>query len=295
MEAEKVSIVIPVYNAEKYLVECLESVINQSYQNTEIITVYDGFQDKSLELLKQYSDKILLVTKKSGNASSALNAGIKEASGDWIKRLDVDDVLYPQAIEELVSKAKTLEDKKHAIFYSNYDFIDSNGKMIEHHLGQDYSDLLPFDFNVMLLDRMIGLPSSSLIHKSTIKDYGMFDETINFEDYELWLRYCLLHNCRLHLVSKTLVKYRIHPGQITKFRAKHSLEQTDQIRKSVLEKLEPVQRRKYESALKQYRKNKPFVEKSKYFVRYKLFQILPSSISRKMVNAYWFNKRRKIF
>lgn len=290
----KVSIIIPVYNAEKFLEETLLSAINQTYQDTEIIAVYDGYPDNSMQILQKYSNKIKIITKESGSASSALNVGIKISSGDWIKRLDADDVLYPIAIEELIKSSKNLKDNKNTILYSNYDIIDSNGKMIEHHLEQDYKDLLPFDFNVMLLDHMIGLPSTSLIHKSTIRDYGMFDEKINFEDYELWVRYCLLHNCRLHLVSKTLAKHRIHPGQITKFRAKHSLQQTNQIRTSVLEKLEPLQRRKYEKALKQYRKNKTFMEKSRYFVRYKLFQIIPSSISSKMVDAYWSKKRRKI-
>jgi glycosyltransferase involved in cell wall biosynthesis len=64
MKIIKVSIIIPVYNAEKYLEECIESALNQTYQNIEIIAVYDGFPDKSLEILKTYSNKIKTEHKK---------------------------------------------------------------------------------------------------------------------------------------------------------------------------------------------------------------------------------------
>ena len=81
----KVSIIIPVYDAEKYLKECLDSAINQTYQNIEIIAVYDGFPDKSLEILKTYSNKIKIVTKESGGIGSALNAGIKAQKVNGLK------------------------------------------------------------------------------------------------------------------------------------------------------------------------------------------------------------------
>jgi len=293
MKIIKVSIIIPVYNAEKYLEECIDSALNQTYPNIEIIAVYDGFPDKSLDILQKYSKKIKIISKKSGNAAAAYNAGIKEASGEWIKRLDVDDVLYPHAIEELILETKNLMDKKRTILYSNYDYIDSEGNDIDRVIEPNYNKLDPFDFNVILLDHYIGYGSTSLIHKSTIADYGMFDETVIFEDYELWLRYCLLHNCRLRLVQKTLAKRRIHQGQITKVRTKVSLEQQDKIKKSVLDKLNPVDCTKYEIALRQYKKSKPITEKCKYFVRYKLFSLLPTFFSINLINAYWHAKKLK--
>ena len=115
----KVSIIIPVYNAEKYLKECIESAINQTYQNIEIIAIYDGYPDKSLEILKMYADKIKILTKKSGSAGSALNTGIKVAGGEWIKRLDVDDILFPNAIEYLIAQATKVENKQNTILYGD--------------------------------------------------------------------------------------------------------------------------------------------------------------------------------
>lgn len=289
----KVSIIIPVYDAEKYLKECLDSAINQTYQNIEIIAVYDGFPDKSLEILKTYSNKIKILTKKSGSVGSALNAGIRKAEGEWIKRLDVDDILFPNAVEYLITDAKKFEDKKNTILYGDYDIIDNQGKLIDEQKEPDYNHLPSFDFNVRLLDHNIGLSSTSLIHNSTLKKYGMFNEKINFEDYELWLRYCILHNCRLHLVPKKITKYRIHQGNITKAKVKKSLEYTNQIRKTILNKLDHKQQTNYSNALKIYKKNKPLTEKGKYFVRYNLFQLLPTSISNRLVDAYWYARKKK--
>ncbi len=289
----KVSIIIPVYNAEKYLKECIESAINQTYQNIEIIAIYDGYPDKSLEILKTYSNQIKILTKKSSSVGSALNFGIRASKGEWIKRLDVDDILFPNAIEHLVNQAKKVENKQNTILYGDYDIIDDQGNLIDEHKQPNYNHLTSFDFNVMLLDHHIGLPSTSLIHSSTLKKYGMFNEKINFEDYELWLRYCILHNCRIQLVPKKIAKYRIHQGNITKAKVKKSLEHTNQIRNTVLAKLDHKQRTKYKNALKIYNKNKSLTEKGKYFVRYHLFKVLPTSISNRLIDAYWHNRKKK--
>ena len=77
----KVSIVIPVFNAEKYLKECIDSALNQTYKDIEIIAVDDGSTDSSPEILKKYENKITTISKKNGGTASALNAGIKVMSG----------------------------------------------------------------------------------------------------------------------------------------------------------------------------------------------------------------------
>lgn len=289
----RVSVIIPIYNTEKYLQECLNSVLNQTYPEIEIIAVNDGSTDNSLEILKKYSNKIKIISKKNGGTASALNAGINIASGEWIKPFDADNVLLPEAVEELVSEAKKIKDKTSTILISNYYNINSKGETIDEVIWPNYNEVDPFDLNVILLDHKFGSSSSSLIHKSTIAKYGMFDETVGFEDYELWLRYCFLCNCRFHLVQKTLVKRRIHQSQITKARIRVSLVLQDKIRKSILNKLNPADYTKYEIALRQYKKSKPITEKCKYFLRYKLFRLLPTFFSINLINAYWHAKKLK--
>jgi len=275
------------------LEECIESALNQTYSDIEIIAVNDGSTDNSLGILKKYEEKIKIISKENGGVASALNTGISVMSGEWFKWLSADDVLYPNAVEELISEAKKIEDKKHIILYSHFDFIDSEGKLIDHAIEPNYNNLDSFDFNVILLDHYVGNGTTSLVHKSTIDDYGMYKEKIDFEDYELWLRYCVLHNCRLRLVPKILAKYRIHEGQLTKEKLKKGIVVTHVLRESILNKLDSNERIKYEDALKQYKKNKSLTEKAEYFVRYYLFKVLPPSISKCLVDFYWYTRKKK--
>ena len=274
--------------------ECIDSAINQTHHDIEIIAVDDGSTDRSPDILKKYSNKIKIITKENGGLSSALNAGIKAATGEWVKTLDSDDVLYPNAIEELIAEAKNLQNKKNTILYGNFDFINSEGKIVDHVVEQNYDELDAFDFNVMILDHHVGNGLTVLYHKSAIDEYGMFDEKIDYhEDYELRMRYCILHNCRMQLIPKTLGKYRIHQGQMTKGNIKRTVEQGDKMRKSVLDKLNSVEREKYEIALKQYKKNRPMRVKILHFLRFNIIPILPTYFAIKLVLAYWHMKKRK--
>lgn len=104
-----VSVIIPVWNVEKYLPGCLNSVLCQTYQNLEIICVNDGSPDRSADILAQFaaSDKrVKIITQKNQGLSAARNTGISAASGEYIFFLDSDDYLHPQAIEILVSVAQ---------------------------------------------------------------------------------------------------------------------------------------------------------------------------------------------
>ena len=291
----KVSIVIPVYNAEKYLDECINSALNQTFQDIEIIAVDDGSTDNSPKILKKYSDKIKIITKTNGGTATALNAGINKATGEWIKWLSADDALYPNAVKELILEAEKLQNKKNVILNSNYDKIDSSGEVIKQFIEPNYNDMNPFDVNVILLDNFIGNGTTSLIHKSAFDKYGYFDETIGFqEDLELWLRFCLQFNCRLKLVPKILAKYRVHEKQLTITMVDKNLENKVKIRKLVLGRLSQDERQKYEIALMQYEK-KSIKVKLRNFMKDLLLNTLPWSVSKHMINAYRSLKYNQFF
>lgn len=292
VESMKVSIVIPVYNSEKYLKESIDSVLNQTYQNIEVIAVNDGSTDNSEKILDSYSDKIKVIKKQNGGLASAYNAGIKEMTGEWLKLFNDDDIMYPNAISELVTESKKIQDKSKTILVGNYDVIDSKGELITEKLvDKNFNELSSFEFNVILLDHMTGSSGASLIHRSTIDECGVFNEKIHFEDYDYWLRCCLLHKHRVYFVQKKIFQYRIHQSQMTKSKVKHGKEVRDKIRNTILSRMKYTQRKKYELGLKQYKKRKTITEKIKFFVRYKLCAILPTSISRKIVDSYWFSKK----
>lgn len=101
---ELVSIVLPIYNVEKYLRKCIETVINQTYTNVEIILVNDGSIDNSLEICKEFKEKdkrIKIINKKNGGLSDARNVGLKNAQGKYICFIDSDDFISEKYIEEL--------------------------------------------------------------------------------------------------------------------------------------------------------------------------------------------------
>lgn len=104
-----VSVIVPIYNVEKYLVECIESIINQTYRNLQIILVNDGSTDSSYEICKKYLEldtRIILVDKANGGSASAKNEGLKTAKGDYIAFVDSDDFIEPDMIEYMVNTIK---------------------------------------------------------------------------------------------------------------------------------------------------------------------------------------------
>ena len=288
-----VSIVIPVYNTEKFIKECIESALNQTYRQIEIIVVDDGSTDNSLKIIKKFSDQIKVISKSNGGTASALNLGIKEMNGDWFKWLSADDLLYPNAIQELVDEAKKLDDIVNYILYSNYDIIDSNGKILGQFIESNYNSINSFELNTILLDHHIGNATTSLIHKSAFERFGMFDENVGFaEDYELWLRFCILHKCRLHLVPKILAKYRIHETQLTAKKMDKALENANEIRKYILNQLDKEELEKYNVALKKFRNAKSFSVRVRHDIRNTMFKILPKSTSDKILQEYLKRKQK---
>ena len=103
-----VSIVIPVYNAEKYIERALKSLINQSYKNIEVIVVNDGSTDNTEKIVKKYVDKIRYFYKENGGVASALNLGIKNMKGEYFSWLSHDDVYYTNKIERQIEELKNI-------------------------------------------------------------------------------------------------------------------------------------------------------------------------------------------
>lgn len=124
---EKVSIILPVYNAEATLERCIKSVINQKYKNIELIVVNDGSQDNSMNIIKKFIDideRIKLIDKSNEGVSKARNDGIKAANGKYIQFVDADDILNENITLELV---QTLEEKMVDLAFCGYEikYLDS--------------------------------------------------------------------------------------------------------------------------------------------------------------------------
>jgi len=165
-----VSVIIPVYNSAQFLKESLESVLNQTYQNIEIICIDDGSTDNSLEILESYSDKITIISQENKGLASALNTGIKQMKGDWFKWFSPDDVMYPYTIETLIDTAKKYSN---TIVYSNWDIINEKGNTIRNFHESNYNELSNFEYNIRLLDgRQINV-NTTLIPLSLFEKCGI--------------------------------------------------------------------------------------------------------------------------
>ena len=138
-----ISIIIPVYNVEKYLRRCLDSVLNQTFQDWQAICVNDGSPDDSAEILDEYAKRdarFVVVTKKNGGLSDARNAGMKHATGAYIMYLDSDDFIHPQTMEIAYSLA--VRDGSDIVSFT-YDRIYRPQLMVRHILKMDTDNVVP--------------------------------------------------------------------------------------------------------------------------------------------------------
>ena len=126
---KKVSIIIPVYNSAKYITQCIESVINQTYKNIEIIIIDDNSTDESIEIIKKIKDKRikLISIKQNKGVANARNTGIKKATGDYICFLDSDDYWYKNKIEKQID---FIEKNNYVFIYTSYVYLRGNDKHI---------------------------------------------------------------------------------------------------------------------------------------------------------------------
>ncbi len=264
MTSELVSVVIPVYNSEKFLEECLDSILTQTYQNIEIIAVDDGSTDSSPDILERYSDKINIISQKNQGLASALNLGISKMKGDWFKWFSPDDVMYSNTIETLIDEAKNHSDN--IILYSNWNIIDDTGNTLREFHESNYNELSEFDFNLRLLDGQQINVNTTLIPAIFLKKYGIrgLDEPVAI-DYDFFLRSALLHDVRFHLISQPLVKYRIHSDQLSHKNISKTLNYISEIKDEILMKLDEPLRIKYNHGLEQYKKTKPTKTKTLEF------------------------------
>jgi glycosyltransferase involved in cell wall biosynthesis len=290
MTSELVSVVIPVYNSEKYLEECLNSVISQTYQNIEIIAVDDGSTDSSLDILKRYSDRVSVLSKKNNGLASALNLGISKMKGHWFKWFSPDDVMYPYTIETLIDEAKKYSDN--AIIYSNWNIIDDTSNVLREFCESDYNYLSDFDYNIRLLDgQQININTtiipSSLFDKCSIRE---LDDPVAI-DYDFFLCSALLHGTTFHLISKPLIKYRIHSDQLSHKNISKTLDYISEIKNEILQRLDGSVKDRYIHELKQYQKTKPTKQKTMEFGM-KLLSSVPSWASDRIL-IFYLNKIRQ--
>ncbi len=221
-----VSIVIPVYNGSNYLKCAIDSALNQTYTNCEIIVVDDGSQDNGATkaIALSYGDKIKYFFKKNGGVATALNMGIQKMQGEYFSWLSHDDMYYPEKIEEEILAIQKSGNMT-AIVFSDYDVLNMESKSKYClSIGNSYSkEKIQSSLFPVLQGLIHGC--SLLIHKNHFNRVGMFDvNLITTQDYDLWFR--LFRNQKLIFIEKPLIVSRIHEKQGSKTISDHEKEQS---------------------------------------------------------------------
>ena len=281
---------MPLYNSELFLQESILSVLNQTYNNIEIIAINDGSTDQSLDILQKYSDKITIISQKNQGLANAVNAGIKKTTGKWIKWFSPDDVLFPEAIKTLVNEAKKLPEN--TIIYSNWEIIDENNKKLRDFFESNFNNLSNFDFNVRLLDSQKINVNTTLI-PSCLFEKGCIIKELQDPvaiDYDLFLRAGLLYNFSFHLIPKSLIKYRIHSKQFSHKNITKTIDYLETVRNQILSEIEDHKKNQYLNALEKYTKEKPISRKTMEF-GLKLTSHLPTWVTDRILTIY-LNKIR---
>ena len=208
MEENKplVSVIMPAYNAEKYIEEAIMSVINQSYKNWQLLVIDDGSQDSTPAIVKALAEKDhriqLHINEKNMGVAKTRNKGFDMAEGDYVALLDSDDIWLPEKLEKQI---KLAQKSGAEIIYTSYEIIDTEGNKCK----GDYIVKPVTNYKDLLEENNIGC-STMLLHKK-ICDIYRFNNEYAHEDYVFCLE-ILKYGHKAAGLTEVLSKYRFYIG-----------------------------------------------------------------------------------
>ena len=215
----QISIIIPCYNQGKYIKQCLDSVVSQTFKDFEAIIINDASTDNSLKViehyLKKHSNMRLINQTSRGGVVSTRNRAIRAAKGTYIFPLDADDKISPNCLEKLYQ----------AMIANKGDIISSRAL----YFGLINSEVSAPKPNRLTMMRHNCILNSSLFKKDDWKKSGGYDKAFNegYEDYDFWLNLVIRQKCKIYRVPEILFYYRIK--DISESRNKQALQINNQL------------------------------------------------------------------
>ena len=222
-----ISVVMSVYNGEKYLEEAIESILAQTYSNFEFIIINDGSTDGSLDVIKKYinNDKIILITRENKGLPCSLNEGIRLSKGKYIARMDADDISLPTRLEEQIIFMEKNRDV--GICGCSVLDLDTNSKWIL----ASYDKRLKVE---LLFSSVFAHPSVMIDRKMMIENNLFYNETFfQSQDFELWVR--IAKYTKFANLKNPLLRYRILEDSISRV-ADKNIEKRYLVIKSIFER-----------------------------------------------------------
>lgn len=203
----KISVIIPIFKAEKYISECIESVLTQTYTNFELILINDGSPDNCEYICNKYARKdnrIKVLSQKNQGVSAARNNGITYSTGEWILFLDADDKLYSTCLETCIKEA----------IENNLDLLQFLHTQSKLYKENTYNKVLLFNsFTKQKYNVCIGgnFFKASIIKSNNIK----FPQDIKLAEDQVFIIQTILKSCRFKILDTILYYYRITPNSAT--------------------------------------------------------------------------------
>ena len=199
----KVSVIIPIYNVEKYLDKCLDSIVNQTYENIEIICINDGSTDGSQKIVNKYKKKyknIISLEKENGGQATARNMGLTIATGEYVTFVDSDDYIDKKLYETIAPKMK----KGYDLILFDYEIVYSNRRERKYCLNPiDKDNVTPSEY---LLSQIVS-PCNKIYKKAYLDKMNFkFPEGIIYEDYAA-IPTLVINNPKIAYVDKAFYFY----------------------------------------------------------------------------------------
>ncbi len=212
-----VTVVLPTYNRAKYLADAVQSILNQTFPDLELIVVDDGSTDETRSLLNGFTDaRIKYIYQSQQGISAAMNTGITAASGRYIARLDSDDIWLP---EMLAIQVSTLENRTElGLVYAKAQGMDANGNPLSETRG------LPLRYFEDSFKSMLYHDSTCnitvVVRSEYLEKAGRYDESLPVnEDWDMWLR--VARHCQFGFTDTVVARYRYHDDNITQKTSLH--------------------------------------------------------------------------
>ncbi|MFN6535114.1 MAG: glycosyltransferase [Nostoc sp. EkiNYC01] len=206
----KISVIIPAYNSESTISHTINSVLNQTFTNLELIVINDGSQDSTLDIVTQIQDpRIKVFSYPNGGGNVSRNRGLHLADGEFVSFLDADDLWTPDKLE---SQLKALQENLTAkVAYSWTDYIDANGKFV---LSGKRINLNGDVYETLLVTNFLENGSNPLICRKALITLGGFDESLTAaQDWDMWLR--LASKFNFICVPSVQILYRISANSVS--------------------------------------------------------------------------------
>lgn len=219
-----ISVITPIYNREKYLPECINSILSQSYKNFEFILIDDKSTDGTSEIIKYYASRdsriIVLENDKNIGATASFNRGLAISKGKYVARMDSDDISFPTRLQKQI-----------CIFqlWSNLDVLGTGAILIDRDgniIGKKQFPSTNQEIKEILNSGVPVFDPSVMIKSNVLKESGGFDERLApADDYHLWLTLFKKKKIIAN-IQEYLIKYRIHDNNLSKLSSKEQLEKS---------------------------------------------------------------------